>query len=176
MAVNVLFLNGSLAKNSKHQALFNVLQKQMPQLTFTQFDLATLPLFTMDNEHEAVYEALRDAIRKADAVLIASPEYNSSVTPALKNAIDAASRPYGEHAWKGKKVAVFSCSPSAFGGMNSNQHSRAILQFLGADVFAEGQLQLPHIYEALPEADLVDAKAQQQLQDFAQAFLEFIRD
>ena len=72
----------------------------------------------------------RDRIRRADAVLFVTPEYNRSVPGVLKNAIDVGSRPYGKSAWQGKPGAVISVSPSAIGGFGANHHLRQSLVFL----------------------------------------------
>ena len=67
---------------------------------------------------------MKKHIRAADAVLFVTPEYNRSIPGVLKNAIDAASRPYGDSAWQGKPAAVLSVSTSALGGFGSNHHLR----------------------------------------------------
>ena len=76
-------------------------------------------------------------IRAADALLFVTPEHNRSVPAALKNAIDIASRPYGESAWSGKPAAVVSASPSAIGGFGANHHLRQSLVFLDVPAMAQ---------------------------------------
>ncbi|MFX7784365.1 NAD(P)H-dependent oxidoreductase, partial [Acinetobacter baumannii] len=85
--------------------------------------------------------AFRDRIRRADAVLFVTPEYNRSVPAPLKNAIDGGSRPYGQSAWDSKPGAVISASPGAIGGFGANHHLRQSLVFLNVPV-----LQMPEAY------------------------------
>lgn len=96
-----------------------------------------VPLFNEDSEGDLTPDAvlaLRSRIRSADAVLIASPEYNSSITGVLKNMIDWASRPYGQSAFEGKPVSVVGASPSRFGALRSQETAIAVLSSAGARV------------------------------------------
>ena len=94
--------------------------------------------------------ALRDAIAGADAILIATPEYNSSVPGALKNAIDWASRPRGAAALLGKPVLVLSASTGPFGGVWAHADLRKILRTAGARVVDE-ELAVPRVHVRLAE-------------------------
>jgi chromate reductase len=81
--------------------------------------------------------AFRDRVRRADAVLFVTPEYNRSVPAALKNAIDVGSRPYGQSAWDGKPGGVISASPGNIGGFGANHHLRQSLVFLNVPVLQQ---------------------------------------
>jgi chromate reductase len=96
--------------------------------------------------------ALRDAIERADAVLIATPEYNSSVPGQLKNAIDWASRPRGAAAVLGKPVAVIGASTGSFGGVWAQAELKKILRTAGARV-VDGELAVPRAHVRLEEDD-----------------------
>jgi chromate reductase, NAD(P)H dehydrogenase (quinone) len=91
--------------------------------------IGVLPLYNQDDEASppAAWVELRARIRRADAVLFATPEYNRSVPGCLKNAIDVGSRPYGKSVWAGKPAAVISTSPGRLGGFGANQHLRQSL-------------------------------------------------
>jgi len=94
--------------------------------------LDQIPLFNQDHEqnpHPKVTE-LKQRIRRADAILIATPEYNYSVPGVLKNTIDAASRPYGDSAWNGKPVAIMGASVGALGTARAQYHLRQTFVFL----------------------------------------------
>ena len=78
--------------------------------------------------------ALRDEIARADAVLIATPEYNASIPGALKNALDWASRPYATNVFRGKRVAVIGASTGLFGALAAQAELRKVLRTIGADV------------------------------------------
>ena len=82
-----------------------------------------------------------ERIKKADAVLFVTPEYNRGVPGVLKNAIDVGSRPYGKSAWEGKPAAVVSVSPGAMGAFGANHHLRQSLVFLNMPA-----LQQPEVY------------------------------
>jgi chromate reductase len=98
--IHILGFAGSLRKESYNRKLLKIAQGLLPEnTTFEIFDLIDIPLFNVDVEAEglpAAVEAYREAIQNADALLIASPEYNSSITGVLKNAIDWASRSYNK--------------------------------------------------------------------------------
>src|SRR5512138_3676265 len=104
-----------------------------PQLALEIVEIRDLPLYDADLDGAsppAAWIAFRDRIRRADAVLFVTPEYNRSVPGALKNALDVGSRPYGQSAWDRKPGAVISVSPGAIGGFGANHHLRQSLVFL----------------------------------------------
>jgi chromate reductase, NAD(P)H dehydrogenase (quinone) len=121
------------------------------------------------------YTEFRARVKTADAVLFVTPEYNRSVPGVLKNALDVASRPYGQSAWNGKPGAVISASPSAIGGFGANHHLRQSLVFLNVPA-----MQQPEAY--LGGADkLFDARGKLAndgtctfLQQFIESFANWI--
>ena len=90
-----------------------------------------MPLYNEDDDDNPPegWRYLRQRVKAADAVLFVTPEHNRSV-PALKNALDIASRPYGKNAWDAKPGAIVSASPEAIGGFGANHHLRQSLVFL----------------------------------------------
>ncbi len=96
------------------------------------FDIAGIPAFNQDLEKEPTQIVLdfKAKIRAADALLFATPEYNYSIPGVLKNAIDSASRPYGDNAFAGKPVAIMSASISKLGGGRAQYHLRQSFVFL----------------------------------------------
>jgi chromate reductase len=109
----------------------------------------SLPLFDEDVEaagDPAEVVKFKNLIARADAVVISTPEYNASVPGVLKNAIDWASRPYGESVLTGKPVAILSASPSNYGGRWAQDHLRAILENgAGAQVVNEEPVVFPRV-------------------------------
>jgi chromate reductase len=104
-----------------------------PSLKLEIVEIGELPLYNEDIDGAtppASYTTFRERIRRADAVLFVTPEYNRSVPAPMKNAIDVGSRPYGKSAWSGKPGAVVSGSPGAIGGFGANHHLRQSLVFL----------------------------------------------
>ena len=131
--IRLLGIAGSLRKESYNKALLRAATEIVPEDAELEiFDLEGIPPFNQDhdmNPPERVTQ-FKERIRAADAILIASPEYNYSIPGVLKNAIDWASRPYGDSAWEGKPVAVMSASPWMLGGARAQYHLRQCFIFL----------------------------------------------
>ena len=124
---------GSLRKESFNKALMRAAANLLPdKVALEVFDISTFPSFNQDLEKNPplVVAEFKAKIRDADAILIASPEYNYSIPGVLKNAIDWASRPYGDNAFKGKPVAIMSASIGALGGARAQYHLRQSFVFL----------------------------------------------
>jgi len=143
--MHVLGLCGSLRRNSYNRRLLAAAAKELPDTaTFQSFDhLAAIPAYNEDLEVRdmpAAVGALRRAIATASGVVIATPEYNASVPGLLKNAIDWASRPYPNHALRGKPVIVIGTSTSDFGAVVAQAELRRVLSAMGAAVL---QAELP---------------------------------
>lgn len=135
--LKVLGIAGSLRKGSFNRMALRAAQHLAPStMKIETFELDGIPPFNQDHEaqpHQIVAE-LKQKIRKADAILIVTPEYNYSVPGVLKNAIDWASRPYGDSAWKGKPVALMGASGGTLGTARAQYHLRQIFVFL--DMYA----------------------------------------
>jgi len=129
----ILGLPGSLREASyNHAALLAAKELAPADVSVEIATLAGIPPFNQDAEGQpppAVVE-LKQKIRAADAILIATPEYNYSIPGVLKNAIDWASRPYGDSAWSGKPVAVLGASIGTLGTARAQYHLRQIFVFL----------------------------------------------
>ncbi|KDP85994.1 NADPH-dependent FMN reductase [Cupriavidus basilensis] len=141
---DVAVLVGSLRKDSFNRKLALALAALAPAgIKLEIVEIGQLPLYNQDEDASppAPWVVFRDRIRRADAVLFVTPEYNRSVPAALKNAIDVGSRPYGKSAWDGKPGGVISASPGAVGGFGANHHLRQSLVFLNIPV-----LQQPEAY------------------------------
>lgn len=115
---------------------------QADQMVFTEIPIGNLPLYSSDVDGDFPPEALelKDMIRSSDALLIATPEYNRSIPGALKNAIDWASRPYGESVFPGKPVGVIGASVGAPGTSMAQQHLRNILAYLDAPTLGQPEV------------------------------------
>jgi chromate reductase len=136
----VAVLVGSLRRDSLNRKLATALiGLAPPQLELGIVEIGALPLYNQDHESEpppAVRE-FKQAIAAAQAALFVTPEYNRSVPGVLKNAIDHASRPYGQSAWAKKPAAVVTLSPGAIGGFGANHHLRQSLVFLDMPTMAQ---------------------------------------
>lgn len=143
--INILGVAGSLRKESYNQATLRAARQLLPEAcTLDTFDLAGIPLFNQDLESSpaAAVSDFKRRIRAADAILFVTPEYNYSVPGVLKNAIDCASRPYGDNAWNGKPVAVMGASVGNFGSARAQYHLRQILVFLNMPVVNQPEVMI----------------------------------
>lgn len=134
--ITILGIAGSLRTDSFNKAALRAALKLVPQgAKLDIYDIAGLPLFNQDEERSpnAKVADFKQKIRAADAILFATPEYNYSIPGVLKNAIDVASRPYGDNAWAGKTVALLSASISLFGGVRAQYHLRQCFIFLAME-------------------------------------------
>lgn len=133
MAKDIVVLVGSLRKESFNRKMANALRELAPaSLKLEIVEIGQLPLYNqdLDSNPPPEWTAFRQRVKKADGVLFVTPEYNRSVPAVLKNAIDVASRPYGQNMWDKKPVAVVSVSPGAIGGFGANHHLRQSFVFL----------------------------------------------
>ena len=175
----VAVLIGSLRKGSLNRRMAGAALEVAPaELELEVVEIGDLPFYNEDLEGEkapAPWGAFRHALRAFDAVLFVTPEYNRSVPPALKNALDVGSRPYGQSVWSGKPGAVISVSPGATGGFGANHHLRQSLVFLDVPT-----LQQPEAYiggaAKLFDADgkLVNDSTREYLRKFMAAFASWI--
>ena len=133
MATKILGVCGSLRKQSFNLNALKAAQQLVPaDATLDIYDIAGLPLFNQDEEQNPTPKVadFKAKIRTADAILFAVPEYNYSIAGVLKNAIDVASRPYGDSAWAGKPVAMIGASVGVIGTARAQYHLRQCFVFL----------------------------------------------
>lgn len=140
MPRTVAVLVGSLRRESYSRKMAKALAGLAPEALKLQIvEIGGLPLYDedVDADPPPSWRALRASVKAADAVLFVTPEYNRSVPGVLKNAIDVASRPYGQSAWSKKPGAVMSVSPGTIGGFGANHHLRQSLVFLDVPVMQQ---------------------------------------
>ncbi len=170
MALRILGISGSLRQGSHNTNLLRAAADLLPpgaQLEI--FDgLRDIPPYDADRDVEPAHPAiarLREAIASADAVLIATPEFNGSMPGLLKNALDWASRPFPDNALRGKPVAVIGASTGLFGAVWAQAETRKVLGIIGADVI-EHELPVGQAETAFAETgELMEAEQQQLLAD-----------
>lgn len=131
---------GSLRRDSYNRKLADAMERLgPPDLLFQRVRIDDLPLYNQDDDghpSEPV-RRLKKEIAAADGILFVTPEYNRSIPGVLKNAIDHASRPYGQSAWAGKPAGVIGASPGANGTAMAQQHLRNILAYLDVPVLGQ---------------------------------------
>lgn len=131
---------GSLRKESYNLKTAKAMMELAPEsLSLEIVDIASLPMFNQDLEADPPKEwvAFKEKIHAADGVLFVTPEYNRSVPAVLKNAVDVASRPYGQNSWNGKPAAVVSVSIGNISGFGANHHLRQSLTFVNMSAMAQ---------------------------------------
>jgi chromate reductase, NAD(P)H dehydrogenase (quinone) len=168
---------GSLRKDSINRKLANALAELAPSsLKLDIVEIGQLPLYNQDaDEDSPTWTAFRARVKAADAVLFVTPEYNRSVPAPLKNALDVASRPYGQSAWNGKPGAVISASPGASGGFGANHHLRQSLVFLNVPAMQQPEAYIggaDKLFDA--SGKLTNDGTRKFLQQFIQAFANWI--
>lgn len=129
---SVGYFVGSLAKDSINRKLANALVRLAPkELDLTEIPFRDLPLYCYDSDadYPPVARALKDAIASVDAILFVTPEYNRSIPGGLKNAIDWASRPWGQNSFARKPSAIIGTSPGKIGTAVAQTHLRSIMAF-----------------------------------------------
>lgn len=129
----ILGICGNLRKASVNRGLLRAAQQLTPPgVTIETFDLLGIPPYNQDDEASppAIVTEFKSRIRAADAILFSTPEYNYSIPGVLKNAIDWASRPYGDSAWAGKPAAIMGASPGMLGTGRAQYHLRQCFVFL----------------------------------------------
>lgn len=152
--VKILGIPGSLRKGSYNRGLIRAAQQLLPQgTTMETFDLVGIPPFSEDDEKNVPQKVadFKAAIRRADAILISTPEYNYSIPGILKNAIDWASRPYGDSAWMGKTAAIIGASIGRFGSARAQYHLRQVCVYLDVDVLNQPEVMVGNASEMFDE-------------------------
>jgi chromate reductase len=133
MPKQVGFIVGSLRKDSVNRKLANALIKLgPPDFTFKELKIGDLPLYNQDDDKAQAPEVqrLKSELRGVDAVIFITPEYNRSIPGVLKNALDHASRPYGQSVWAGKPAGVIGASIGSISTAVAQLHLRTILAYL----------------------------------------------
>jgi chromate reductase, NAD(P)H dehydrogenase (quinone) len=167
---------GSLSSTSINRELSKALIRLAPEdLEFTEIPIGNLPLYSQDYDANFPPEAtaLKDAIHQSDAILFVTPEYNRSIPGALKNAIDWASRPWGQNAFDHIPAAVIGASIGHIGTAVGQQSLRAVLSFCNAR-----QMTAPEAYiHFTPEVFPGDGEvANESTRDFLKRYMAEFRD
>ena len=177
--VRIFGVAGSLRHASYNRAALRAAGTLLPaDATLDIFELDGLPGFNEDEEKNPPPRALdmKRRVRGADAVLIATPEYNYSVPGVLKNAIDWASRPYGDCAWAGKPAAIFGASPGALGTARAQYHLRQMMVFLDMHPLNKPELMIGHAAAKFDQdGHLKDEDTRKRLRELLEALASWTR-
>jgi chromate reductase, NAD(P)H dehydrogenase (quinone) len=169
---------GSLRKDSFNRQLANALIKLAPpEFSCTLIEIGDLPLYNQDddgNPSEQV-KRLKREISATDGLIFVTPEYNRSIPGVLKNALDQASRPYGQSAWAGKPAGVIGISVGTIGTALAQQHLRNVLAYLDVPTMGQPETFL-QFREGLFEADgRVGQASKSFLQSWMDRFVAWVK-
>jgi chromate reductase, NAD(P)H dehydrogenase (quinone) len=152
--VRILGIAGSLRKASYNRGALRAAQQLCPEgARIEVIELDGIPGFSQDEEQKppAKVAELKRRIREADAILFATPEYNYGLPGVLKNAIDWASRPYGDNAWDGKPCALMSAAMSMGGGIRAQYQLRQSFVFLNMEAVVQPEVAINNVGERFDE-------------------------
>jgi len=179
LPLRILGIAGSLRPGSYNRALLRAAQELAPEgMSIVTFDLDAIPPYNADVEAQgfpAPVVTFKKAIAEADALLIATPEYNHSIPGVLKNALDWASRPPGKSPLDGKPAAIMGASTGAIGTARAQQHLRLVCSYVNLLV-----MNLPEVLVARAQdkidanGRLTDEATRQFVAKFLQAFAQWV--
>jgi len=178
-AVNVLGFAGSLRAGSYNRALLRAAAEVVPEGARLEiFDLEGIPPFSQDLESPMPQKVkeFKAKIRSADAILIATPEHNYSIPGVLKNAIDWASRPYGDNSFDSKPVAMISASTGMLGGARAQYHLRQVFVFLNMYPVNKPEVLVAFANQKFDEKNrLIDEKTREKIKELLEALVDWTR-
>ena len=177
--VRILGFAGSLRQGSYNRAALRAAQGLVPEGTSLDlFDLDGVPPYNQDHEQDLPGRVrdFKERIRAADAILIATPEYNYSIPGVLKNAIDWASRPYGDSAWNAKPVAIIGASPGMLGTARAQYHLRQTFIFLNMYPLNQPEVMIANAAERFdPAGQLTHEPTRELIRKQLRALVEWTR-
>ena len=177
--IKILGIVGSLRKDSYNHFALKVAQELVPDgAVLNLFELHGIPVFNQDQEMAMPASVLefKRQILAADAILFGTPEYNYSVPGGLKNAIDWASRPYGESAWTGKPAAILGASVGNLGTARAQYHLRQILVTLDMPAVNQPEVMIANAAQKFdPNGRLTDEPTRKHLQKLLAALLQLVK-
>jgi chromate reductase len=165
---------GSLREKSYSRKIAQLLIKLAPATLQTEIiEIGQLSLYNPDLENNlpAEWQSFRARIKSCTGIIFVTPEYNRSVPGLLKNAIDTASRPVTDNAWKGKPAAIISISQGAMGGFGANHHLRQCLVFLDVPAMLQPEAYIGKVNTLFDEkGDFSNEDTRKFLNSFMKAF------
>lgn len=169
---------GSLRRDSFNRKLANAIAKLAPsEFLFKQLRVSDLPLYNQDddeNQAESV-RRLKSEVQASQGLLFVTPEYNRSIPGVLKNAIDHASRPYGQSAWAGKPAGVLGVSVGVIGTALAQQHLRNILACLDVPTLGQPEVFIQVRDGLFEEDDNIGADSKQFLQNWMDRYVAWVK-
>jgi len=169
---------GSLRTDSWNRRLANaVVRLAPPDFGFQQVRIDDLPLYNQDDDGNPApsVKRLKGELAGSDGFLFVTAEYNRSIPGVLKNAIDQASRPYGQSAWAGKPAGVIGASPGTMGTSMAQQHLRNVLAYLDVPTMAQPEAFLRAGDDLFDEAGNIGEKSRKFLQNWMDRYVAWVK-
>lgn len=177
--LRILGIPGSLRKESYNRLALETARKLVPEGAVLEIvGLEGVPPYNQDLEDHppSTVAELKSKIRSSDAILFATPEYNYSVSGVLKNAIDWASRPYGESAWDGKPAAILGASTGSLGTARAQYHLRQILVTLNMYALNRPEVMIANASNKFDDqGNLTDDKTRERIERLVRALIVWTR-
>ena len=177
--MTILGIAGSLRKGSYNRAALRTALSLSPEnATLEVYDISDIPPFSEDIEQTAPEKVseLKQRVSAADAILFVTPEYNYSIPGVLKNAIDWASRPYGDNAWDGKPVAIMGASIGMLGTARAQYHLRQSCVFLNMYPLNQPEVMIANAATKFDkEGNLTDSQTREKIGQLLQALVVWTR-
>jgi len=175
--MKIVGLVGSLRKDSFNKALMAEAVENCPTEAEIEVVSIELPLFNQDQELDLpeTVKNFKQKIKSADAILIATPEYNYSIPGVLKNAIDWASRPHGDNSLEGKPVAIMSASGGMLGGARAQYHLRQTFIFLDMHPLNRPEAIVTFAPEKIKDGIVQDAMTKEKILELVTALIAWTR-
>jgi len=172
-------LPGSLRRDSFSKKIASHLSGLLADQFNVKFlEIGNLTMYNEDLDTEGAtpqaWLDFRQEVKALDGVLFVTPEYNRSIPPVLKNALDIASRPYGKNAWNDKPGAIVSVSPGQLGGFGANHHLRQTTAFLNIYMMGQPEAYIGNAAAITDSTRVTDENTKKFLQTFADAFTEWV--
>jgi chromate reductase len=173
-------LVGSLRKESySKKVALKVSDLLAEEFKIKFIELSELTMYNQDvdteNDTPKSWVSFRKEVQSVDAVLFVTPEYNRSIPPVLKNALDIGSRPYGESAWSKKPGGIISVSPSQMGGIAANHALRQAVVFLDIYMMQQPEAYFSNAGHVIDEnGNITDERSNELLQKFANSFIKWV--
>jgi chromate reductase len=177
--IRILGISGSLRKGSFNTSALRAAAELCPDEAEVEIcEIGNLPLFDQDFEQNipAAVKEFKEKVVAADAILFSTPEYNYSISGALKNAIDCGSRPYGHSAWEGKPAAIMGASGGAIGTARAQYDLRKMMVFLNMFPINKPEVMIGNAGSKFDaEGNLTDESTEQFIRQMLEALIAWTK-
>lgn len=175
--IKILGIAGSIHLDSFNKILIETAKNLCPQdeAEIEILDIKNIPMFDRGKEDPEIVTDAKNKIKSADAILIATPEYNNSIPGVLKNFIDWISYPNDENPFDNKPMAIMSASTGIFGGARAQNHLKQILSYLNALIINKPEVYIPTINDKVTDNKITDPHTMEKVEELLKSLIEWTR-